>query len=166
MDYYEGIVLEYLRADRSIFLNPQCCIQLNESSNPDMSGPHWYCDAVAADFRAKTVFLCEVTFSRPPAALIKRLKAWRQHWPMICGALARDCSLPEIWPVRPWIFIPEELVEAAVFKIRAICVEEQETSAMPLPRITTLEMVQPWRYRSWDRQGERDKTDLIPDDMK
>ena len=50
MDYYQGVVLEYLGADRSVFVNPECCIQLNEGDNPDTSGKHWYCDAVAVDF--------------------------------------------------------------------------------------------------------------------
>jgi len=45
MDYYQGVVLDYLRADRAIFINAECCIQLNEAHNPDSSGPHWYCDA-------------------------------------------------------------------------------------------------------------------------
>jgi hypothetical protein len=50
MNYYESVVVDYLRADRAIFVNTECCIQLNEAVNPDNSGPHWYCDAVAVDF--------------------------------------------------------------------------------------------------------------------
>src|SRR5260370_41944842 len=42
---------------RFVFVNTECCIQINPADNPDRSGPHWYCDAVAADFRSKTVFL-------------------------------------------------------------------------------------------------------------
>ena len=57
MDYYQGVVTDYLRADRAIFVNTECCIQLQASPNPDSSGPHWYCDAVAADFRSNTIFL-------------------------------------------------------------------------------------------------------------
>jgi len=45
MDYYESIVVNYLRADRALFVNTECCVQLNQSDNPDGSGPHWYCDA-------------------------------------------------------------------------------------------------------------------------
>lgn len=51
MDYYQNVVIDYLRADRALFVNAECCIQVNPASNPDASGPHWYCDAVAADFR-------------------------------------------------------------------------------------------------------------------
>jgi hypothetical protein len=34
------------------------------------------------------------------------------------------------------------------------------------PRITPLEMAQPWRYRSWNRLGEADKPSVIPDGMR
>src|SRR6266404_2746613 len=57
MNYYENVVVDYLRADRAIFVNTECCIQLNQAENPDTSGPHWYCDAIALDLRAKAVFL-------------------------------------------------------------------------------------------------------------
>ena len=55
MDYYESVVFHYLRADRTVFLNTEYCIQINPGDNPDRSGPHWYCDAVALDFRAKEI---------------------------------------------------------------------------------------------------------------
>ena len=61
MDYYQGIVIDYLRADRAVFVNTECCIQLNESDNP--AQPHWYCDAVAVDFRCRRIFLCEISYS-------------------------------------------------------------------------------------------------------
>ncbi|SYZ56809.1 hypothetical protein CPBF367_34790 [Xanthomonas arboricola pv. juglandis] len=51
MDHFEGVVLDYLRADRALFVNSQCCIQLNEGANPDTRGPHWYYDAVAVSFK-------------------------------------------------------------------------------------------------------------------
>jgi hypothetical protein len=51
VDHFESVVVDYLRADRALFVNPQCCIQLNPGSNPDTSGPHWYCDVVAVSLR-------------------------------------------------------------------------------------------------------------------
>lgn len=60
----QGVVVEHFRADRSVFVNTECCVQLNPQKNPDTGGLHWYCDAVAIDFGAKpvpTVFLCEVS---------------------------------------------------------------------------------------------------------
>jgi hypothetical protein len=76
MDFYEGVVTTYLRANRALFVNTECCIQINEADNPDSSGPHWYCDAVAADFRSKTVFLCEISYGARLSDLTKRLKGW------------------------------------------------------------------------------------------
>jgi len=35
VDHFEGVVLDFLRADRRLFVNSQCCIQLNPGSNPD-----------------------------------------------------------------------------------------------------------------------------------
>jgi hypothetical protein len=64
VDYFQGVVTEYLRADRAVFVNTECCIQLNPLDNPDKSGPHWYCDAVAVNFRDSKVFLCEVSYSK------------------------------------------------------------------------------------------------------
>ena len=34
MDYFETVVIEYLRADRAPFVNTQYCIQINEGENP------------------------------------------------------------------------------------------------------------------------------------
>ena len=74
MDYYESVMVHYLRSDRAVFVNTEACVQLNASANPDNSGPHWYCDAIAADFRSKTVFLCEVSYSKGLPSLTKRLR--------------------------------------------------------------------------------------------
>ncbi len=34
MDYYEGVVIDYLRADRAVFVNTECCIQIKEGPAP------------------------------------------------------------------------------------------------------------------------------------
>jgi hypothetical protein len=95
MNYYESVVIDYLRADRALFVNTECCIQLNEADNPDSSGPHWYCDAVAADFRSQKVFLCEISYATGLTALLKRIKGWQENWYGVCGALLRDSFLPK-----------------------------------------------------------------------
>ena len=162
MDYYEGVVLNYLRADRAVFVNTECCLQLTQADNPDASGPHWYCDAVAADFRAKKIFLCEVSYAAQLADLSKRLKSWNDHWEGICAALVRDSKLLEDWPVRPWLFVPEDCVPSLLKRLAQI------GNGQPLrftPLITTLEMVQPWKYASWNRQGEKAKPAIIPELM-
>ena len=40
-------------------VNTEWCIQLNEDANPDSSGPHWYCDAVALDFRNHVIYFVQ-----------------------------------------------------------------------------------------------------------
>jgi hypothetical protein len=37
IDFYQGIVIDYIRADRSLFVNTETCIQLNAAPNPDTS---------------------------------------------------------------------------------------------------------------------------------
>lgn len=160
MDYYEGVVVNYLRADRALFLNAECCIQINKGENPDTSGPHWYCDAVACDFRAKSIFLCEISYSSRLASLTKRLREWHEHWNGVRGALIQDSHLPTDWPVRPWLFVPLDSVKLVVSRLNEI------PELNYTPRITTLEAVQPWRYRSWNRTNEEAKPDCIPVAMR
>jgi len=159
MNYYENVVVDYLRADRATFVNTECCIQLNQAENPDNSGPHWYCDAVALDLRAKTVFLCEISYNKQLGDLTKRIKEWHDHWGLVCQALVRDCFLRDDWQVRPWLFVPEESISLLVKRLEQICGAE---SLKYDPRITPLEMVQPWKYRAFNRVGEGDKPATIP----
>jgi hypothetical protein len=63
MDYYQGVVTDYIRADRSMFVNTEYCLQLEPGDRP-AKGKHWYCDAVATDFRRQCVYLCEISFSK------------------------------------------------------------------------------------------------------
>ncbi len=144
MDNFEGVVLDYLRADRRLFINAQCCIQLNPGGNPDTSGLHWYCDAVAVSVRDRAAYLCEISYAARLPALLGRLKSWDQHWLALKEALARDCGIPADWPLQPWLFVPNDRVDRLLLGTRAL-------SLMPKPRITALEEVLPWRYRSWDR---------------
>ena len=162
MDYYENVVIEYLRADRSLFVNTECCIQINEGSNPDTSGPHWYCDAVTVDFRNSEIYLCEISFANQLSSLTNRLNGWNEHWKEVCLALVRDCNVPSNWPVRPWVFTPEDLVPKLISKIKKL----PPNSEMPPPKITTLEMVQPWKYQSWSRLGELEKPDAVPENIR
>ena len=142
--------MEYLRADRAVFLNTEYCIQLNPG-NPDTSGPHWYCDAIALDFGSKEIFLCEISYAIRLADLIKCLKGWHDNWKGVCEAVARDSFLSEPWPVRPWLFVPESRAPLLNQRLGEIA------NGQPLnfaPKITHLERVQPWRYASWNRQPD------------
>lgn len=151
MDHFESIVLEYLRADRSLFVNTQCCIQLNPGDNPDTSGPHWYCDAVAVSFKSKAIYLCEITYASPPISLMKRLTAWNKDWPLLRQALVRDSGIPSDWSVKPWLFLRELHIEPMKKFVASI-----EPLTMPHPKMTKLEDVLPWQYRSWNRVPDQD----------
>lgn len=163
MNFYESAVTDYLRSDRASFVNTQCCIQLNQADNPDNSGPHWYCDAVVADFRTKCIFLCEISYSSHLADMAKRLRDWHDSWKLICNALVRDSHLPADWPVRPWLFVPEKSLPTLLRRLEQI---GPRLSLKFAPRITPLEFVQPWRYRSWHRVGEEAKPSQIPEQMR
>ena len=165
MDYYQGVVLDYLRADKAIFVNPECCIQINDGPSPDHGGTHWYCDAVAVDLRNETVFLCEVTYAVGSAKLVKRLREWGQNWGEVRAALIRDCKVNGDWLVRPWLFVPEKSIAPLVSKLKLI----KGIDELPVyqPRITSLESVQPWRYHSWGHQDKNtDRPDSVPAEMR
>ncbi len=163
MDFYENVMAHYLRSDRATFVNLECCIQLNQAANPDASGPHWYCDAVAVDFRNKAVFLCEISYSKGLHSLTKRLREWHEDWEKICYALVRDSFLSKEWPVRPWLFVPEQLLPLLLQRFDEIRADRRLKF---VPRITPLEMIQPWRFQSWNRIGEAIKPDTIPKAMQ
>ncbi|QBG47692.1 hypothetical protein EGM51_09915 [Verrucomicrobia bacterium S94] len=142
MDYYQGIVAEYLDADRSVFVNNECFLQLEPGNNPP-KGTSWYCDIVAVNLRESSVYLYEVTFSSSLHALLQRLKSWDSNWDSLCTAIRRDCSIPCDWKIQPWVFIPEDR--------RPILDAKHNSSNMPDIRITHLESIVPWKYKSWNR---------------
>ena len=150
MDYFQGVVTEYLVADRAAFVNTELLIQLD--SNEPLKDRHWYCDAAAVSFREETLFLCEVTYSKSMTALAKRLLAWDSHWAELREAILRDCGIPHTWSIRPWAFIPEKYCEALKTRIASLAEESRAAEAMPYPRITYLESVVPWNYITWDRK--------------
>lgn len=149
MDHFESVVIDYLRADRALFVNTQCCIQLNPGANPDTSGPHWYCDAVALSLKDQAAYLCEITYANPPNSLFKRLTGWDKDWSILRTALERDSGVPTSWPLTPWLFVPQ----AQVTRVDTF-LGKLTLSHMPKPKITPLEQVMPWQYRSWNRPTE------------
>lgn len=153
MDYFQGVVTEYLRADRAMFVNTECLIQLEVAEAP-AKGRHWFCDAVAVNFRESTVYLCEVTYSATLHSLLARLQAWDSHWDLLWQAIVRDCGIPMAWAVRPWVFIPEARHPILDRKLGPILDAARDGTRMPRPKITYLESVTPWKYRTWDRRPE------------
>jgi hypothetical protein len=78
MDYFQGVVTEFLRANRSTFVNTEYLIQLDEGKLP-VKSRHWYCDALAVNFEESTVFLCEVTYSKTMSAPSNRTPETPHH---------------------------------------------------------------------------------------
>jgi len=150
MDYFQGVVTEYLVADRACYVNTELLIQLD--SGEYGKGRHWYCDAAAVNFAESTLYLCEVTYSKTMSGLAKRLLAWNEHWPELKAAIRRDCGIPESWQIKPWAFIPETYHAALKAKIRTLESAENDGSSMPFPKVTYLEDVVPWKYVTWDRK--------------
>jgi hypothetical protein len=172
-DYYQGIVEDYLRADRATFVKPECLIQIEPGRRPP-KGSSWYCDALAVNFRSEpaAIYLCEVTYSETPHALIKKLKAWNGNWSKIGKALVDDCHLPignRDKQVRPWLFVPEDKdgKQCAKKLVEALKEIQNSIGLKFTPLITTLEMVQPWKYPD-DRKSERVelKPDFIPEEWR
>jgi hypothetical protein len=153
LNHYENVVIEYLRADRAIFLNTQYCIQLTEHHNPDKSGPHWYCDALALDFRSKTIFLCEVSYAVGLWDLINRLRDWHEHWDEVRKAVERDSCLAGLalkdWSIKPWVFIRKEEKKNLDDKLKLFGGGQRFEC-----KITSLDEIQPWLYPSWNRKPE------------
>jgi hypothetical protein len=147
MDYYEGVVINYLRADRSVFVNTEYCIQIKPgtlTNNRDKDGPVWYCDAVALDFGSKVIFLCEISYATNLGDLTRRLRDWHNHWTELCDALKRDSRICEFsWPVRPWLFVPKGCVQALRKRLETIANGEPLTFDA---KITPLEDVPPWCF--------------------
>jgi hypothetical protein len=144
MSHYQDIVRDFLHAKKSIFVSPELKIQLVH--NKDDKGTYWYCDIVAIDMKANTVFLCEVTYSKTLQALIKRLKAWDNNWLPLREALIRDCGIPKDWNVEPWVFIPKSRHE----KLRNL----DGFINIPTPRVTYLESIPPWLYEEDNRTSD------------
>ena len=65
--------------------------------------------------------------------------------------------------VRAWLFIRQDRID---FLLKGLKQLAGEGPLLFVPRITPLEMVQPWRYRSWNREGEAEKPESIPEEMR
>ena len=149
MDYFQGVVTEFLRADRATFVNTEYLLQLDDDDQ-HLKGRHWFCDAVAVNHRAKRVDLCEITYSTSLHSLIERLQAWSNHWEEVVTAIHRDSHLQGVWEVRPHIFLPQVRVDTLHRKLSAAKLPAEGKFAMPSPEITFLENIAPWKYRSWN----------------
>jgi hypothetical protein len=157
--YFQEVVTEYLRADRAVFVNTECLIQLHPN-DISTKGAHWYCDAVAVNFREESVHLCEVSYSTTLQTLGARLQTWAKNWPALCAALVRESHVPKDFKIEPWVFIPKGRHEVLNKRLAAWPKIESVPYTMPTPRVTYLEDVAPWQYPTWDRKLTAIASDL------
>jgi len=143
MNYYQGVVADFLEADQAVFLNNEYYMKLE---GPLTKGSSWYCDIMAVNLREKAVYLCEVTYSKDLSSLLKRLAAWDNNWERLCDSIRRDSAIPKEWKIQPWVFIPADRKQVFAAK--------QCPQIMPTPRVTFLETVVPWKYDSDGRTGD------------
>ena len=149
MDYFQGVVTEYLRATRTQFVNTEYMINLDPDGTY-LKGRHWYCDAVAIDFSTLCVHLCEITYAQTLQSIGVRLQAWCNNWPALVEAIRRDSSLDDRWNVVPRVFLPQHLIPNIELKIKSMKYPDGIDMKMPRPVVTPLEDVVPWKYRSWN----------------
>jgi len=156
MDYFQGIVENFLRSDRAMFVHGEFLMDLDanemEPNGLALKGRHWYCDVAAMNMRERTLFLGEVTFSKTLQALTKRLGMWAQVWSDLRAALSWSAAIPLGWAIVPWVFIPSESHD--LLKRRLVAIENcgNGKDQMPTPRVTFLEDVVPWKYAEWNNR--------------
>ena len=108
MPYYEEIVAEYLCSNRKMFVSPTFNLDLNEGG-PLVKDKNWWIDVLAVDFGTKTIFLCEVSYSKTLYALARRLKLWASEWENMRAALTARTGIDADWKMQPWVFTPRDL---------------------------------------------------------
>jgi hypothetical protein len=106
---------------------------------------------VAVNLQKSEAFLCEISYAKTLGALSKRLAAWSESWPLLRTALERDCGISQAWPVRPWLFVPQELGSTLEQHLSRIGTDAAGSIQMPKPKLTWLEDVLPWKYSSYNR---------------
>jgi hypothetical protein len=143
MDYFQGVVMEYLRADRACFVNPEFWIRGNLEHPHEK--PHWFVDVLAISMRDKAAYLCEVTYAKQPRAMLRRLHSWKENWELINKTLREDACIDNGWPLIPWVFAPS---------LTMAIVEPVLKELFSNGRAMTLEKVLPWLYCTYDRKPE------------
>jgi hypothetical protein len=157
LDYYQGVVEEYLTRDRSFFVNPEFFLPIEDYYAGSTKGSSWHVDILALDLKQHACYLCEVSYAKSLGSMLRRFDAWSTRWAAILGALEREAGVTSDWIVRPWAFAPESELRSQLKKL-------SEFPFSPKLKLTPLEMTAPWRYK-WDRHGEKPKPSFIPSEM-
>ncbi len=103
MDYYQGVVADYISADRSTFVSGEYLLEPEGRGNK-----HWFIDMLAVSVRDKTVYLCEVTYNKQLSNIAKKVREFHEMTEGISQALLREAGIPITWTIRPWLFVPRD----------------------------------------------------------
>lgn len=151
MEHYKTVVMDYLQADRALFVNTAFRTQFDKPEGPERPGRCWSCDAVAIDLRHGAAYVCQVAFDHKLQRLIKELFAWTKQWELIKAALQRDGRVPAMWRIHVWLFVPRDSIEMLDQELEHL----RHTAGSKFKiKITALEDVQPWRASTWERCEE------------
>lgn len=151
MEHYKIGVMDYLQSDRAVFLNTECCLELDQGGSPEKAQQRCSCDAVAIDLRHRAVYLCHAALHENLQGLIRKLAAWTKNWDSIKAVLRRDCKLPANWRVHVWLFVPKDSIEMLDERLEQL---RQTVGARFKVKLTALEDVQPWHFSKWERCEE------------
>jgi len=149
VDYAEHMVESYLKSERRTFIQPQSYIDIEANGQR----VEFYPDALALNLSESTLFVCEVKISveetpvSAAKAMLKAVGRYEAYWDLIGDHFRRKIGVPAGFLMRSWLFLPEKSAEILV----------PQLGVVTRPRITPLEMCAAWRYRNWDRIGEKDK---------
>ena len=105
MSHYHEIVGEYLNAERHQFICQEFLIDIGDPTK-QMKDQAFWVDVVAADFRARTLFLCEISYSQKLAAILRKFQIWSDNWDAVRAELFRASGVSPDWDVKPWVFAP------------------------------------------------------------
>jgi hypothetical protein len=148
MEHYKSVVMDYLQADKAVFVNAEYCVRFPEPGDPEKLEHHCACDAVAVDLRHGAVYLCETAFEHKLQSLMKKLSAWTRNWEAIKSALQQDCKVPASWRVHVWLFVPRDSIQGLDGKLEQL---RHTIGSKFKVKITALEDVQPWQSSNWER---------------
>ncbi len=142
MEYYQGIVADYVSADRATFVANEYLLELERGKQP-----YWWIDTLAVSLKEETAYLCEVTFSKQLSKIAGKVRAFYENMEGISAALHREASIPSTWKITPWLFVP---------RLNGPQLVERLQPAL-IAKITYLEDVAPWIYPNGWRDGEPTK---------
>ena len=148
MEPYKSVVLDYLQADRALFVNAAFCTHLDRPEHPEKQGQLWSCDAIAIDLRHGAAYVCQAVCKDKLQPLINRLSTWTKNWDLIKTALRRDSKVPAKWRIYVWLFVPKGFIETLDGELEHLRITIGSKFKV---KITALEDVQPWRASTWER---------------